>query len=163
VFKRVLEVHPGLTYHVVGTGEDEASLRDIVKRLGLGSRVVFQGQVDGPTLAGLYRQSSLFLHGAVSEPFGIAPLEAIACGTPVIAHKSGGLTEFVNENCGRLIASLDVEEWAGEIAEYLGFLFAHEDFPDRVRECARRFDWSLTLQPAVDIIAGLCAEVTRVF
>jgi len=156
VFREILKVHPDLTYHIVGTGEDEASLRDIVKRLGLESRVIFHGEVDGSTLARLYRRSSLFLHGSIREPFGIAPLEAIACGTPVVAHKSGGLTEFVNENCGRLIASLDVQDWAKEITKYLDFLFTNEDFPELVRECARNFNWRISLQPAIEVIAGLC-------
>jgi glycosyltransferase involved in cell wall biosynthesis len=159
VFGGVLKVHPDLTYHIVGTGEDEAFLRGLAKRLGLGSRVVFHGAVDGPILAGLYMRASLLLHGAVDEPFGMAALEAIAYGTPVMAHNSGGLTEFVSEDCGRLIASMSVEDWAKEIVAYLGFLFAHEDFPERVRQCARSFEWRLSLQPAVEVIAGLCAEI----
>ena len=155
VFKEVLKVHPDLTFNIVGTGVDEKTLQDLAKSLGLESRVVFRGSADGPTLIGLYQRACLFLNGSVDEPFGMAPLEAIACGTPVVAHKSGGLMEFVSEDCGRLIASVNVEDWAREISEYLAFLFAHEDFPVRVRECARKFDWQLSLQPAVEVIAEL--------
>jgi glycosyltransferase involved in cell wall biosynthesis len=161
VFRRVLKVHPDLTYHIVGTGEEEIFLRELAKRLGLVSRVVFHGAADGSTLTDLYRRTSMFLHGSVGEPFGMAPLEAIACGTPVVAHKSGGPMEFVSEDCGRLIASLRVEDWEEEINEYLEFLFAHPDFPDRVRECARRFDWPLSLRPAVELIAELCTADGR--
>ena len=161
VFAGVLKVHTDLIYHIVGTGEDEAFLRKLAMRLGGESRVVFHGAVDGPTLAGLYQRASLFLHGSVGEPFGMAPLEAIACGTPVVAHESGGPKEFVSEDCGRLIASLSVEDWEEEISEYLDFLFAHPDFPGRVRECARRFDWPLSLLPAVEVIADLCATDGR--
>jgi glycosyltransferase involved in cell wall biosynthesis len=157
IFKGVLNVYPDLTYNIVGTGEEEAVLRELAKRLGLGTRVVFHGVVDGKNLIDLYRRSCLFLHGSVDEPFGMAPLEAIACGTPVVAHKSGGPMEFMNEDCGRLIGSLSVEDWEAEITTYLGFLFTHPDFPDRVRECARRFDWSISLRPAVEVIAELCA------
>ena len=161
VFKGLLKTSPDLTYHIVGTGEEEAFLRKLAMRLGLESRVVFHGASDGSTLAGLYQRASLFLHGSVSEPFGMAPLEAIACGTPVVAHKSGGPMEFVCEDCGRLIDSLRVEDWEDEISEYLGFLFTHPDFPDRVRECARRFDWPLSLRPAVEVIADLCTADGR--
>jgi glycosyltransferase involved in cell wall biosynthesis len=106
----------------------------------------------------LYRRSSLFLHGTIGEPFGMAPLEAIACGTPVVAHRSGGPAEFVTSESGRLIDSLEVADWAKEIASYLDLLRSDPDFPERVRECARRFDWPLTLRPAVEIIAEQCAE-----
>ncbi len=158
VFREVLKIHPDLTYHIVGTGGDESFLRKYSRRLRIESRVVFHGTTDGPTLKALYQRASLFLHGSVGEPFGIAPLEAIACGTPVVAHKSGGPMEIVSEHCGRLISSLNVEDWASKISEYLVSLLAHEDSQDRIRECARRFDWMLTLQPAVDIIFGLSYE-----
>jgi hypothetical protein len=125
--------------------------------MGLESRVFFHGVVDAPVLADLYRKSSLFLHGSVGEPFGMAPLEAITYGTPVVAHRSGGPQEFVSEKCGRLIASLEVKDWAGEISGYLDFLFGHPEFSAQVRECARKFDWCYSLRPAVEIIGELCA------
>jgi glycosyltransferase involved in cell wall biosynthesis len=161
VFREVLKVHSDLTYHIVGTGVDESFLRGYARRLGIESRVVFHGRADGPTLTGLYRRASLFLHGSVGEPFGMAPLEAIACGTPVVAHKSGGPMEVVSEDCGRLISSLDIEDWASVISEYLAFLFTHEDLSDRVRECARRFDWGLSLRPAIEVITELCAALGK--
>jgi len=157
VFREVLKVHPDLRYHIVGQGEEELQLRELARKMGLESRVIFHGAVTDPVLAELNRKSSLFLHGSIGEPFGMAPLEAIACGTPVVAHQSGGPQEFVTEECGRLIASLVVEDWAREISAYLDFLFSHPDFPDRVRECARRFDWPRSLWPAVEVIAVLCA------
>lgn len=158
VFREVLKVHPDLRYHIVGQGEEEFHLRELAGKMGLESRVVFHGAVTDPVLADLNRKSSLFLHGSIGEPFGMAPLEAIACGTPVVAHQSGGPKEFVTGECGRLIASLVVEDWAREISAYLDFLFRHPDFPDRVRECASRFDWPRSLRPAIEIIAALCAE-----
>jgi glycosyltransferase involved in cell wall biosynthesis len=154
VFSNVLAVHPDLTYHIVGTGEQEVALRALAGQFGLGSRVVFHGTATDLALGELYRRTSLFLHGAIDEPFGMAPLEAIAYGTPVVAHNSGGPTEFVTEECGRLIDSLAVADWASEISSYLHHLRNDPEFPDRVRECARRFDWAVTLQPAVEIIVG---------
>ncbi len=146
----MLKIHPDLIYHIVGTGEDESFLRGYASGLGVESRVVFHGAADGPALVGLYRRASLFLHGSVGEPFGMTPPDAIACGTPAVAHNSGGPLEIINEDCGRLISSLNVDDWASEVAEYLTFLFTHEDFPKRVRECARKFDWCISLRPALD-------------
>jgi glycosyltransferase involved in cell wall biosynthesis len=156
VFQRLLTIHPDLHFNIVGTGEDEAFLRNRVKNLGLRQRVVFHGTLDAAALTDLYRNSVLFLHGSIGEPFGLAPLEAIACGTPVVGHCSGGLQEFVHENCGRLIASQDIEVWAGEIAEYLDFLAGHPDFFEQVSAGARRFEWRYSLRPALEVIAGIC-------
>jgi len=161
VFREVLKVHPELIYHIVGQGEEELQLRELAEKLGLQAKVVFHGAVSDSDLAGLYRQASLFVHGSIGEPFGMAPLEAIASGTPVVAHNSGGPREFVTEDCGRLVASLAVEEWAREISRYLDLLFSHPDFSDRVRETARRFDWPQSLRPAVEMIGELCPDADR--
>jgi glycosyltransferase involved in cell wall biosynthesis len=161
VFARVLQSHPDLIYHVIGRGEEESALRELVRNLGVEERVVFHGAATDAALVELYQRSSLFLHGSIDEPFGMAPLEAIACGTPVVAHRSGGPAEFVTAECGRLVGSLEVADWAREITAYLEDLFAHPDFPERVRECSRPFDWPVTLRPAVEVIAGLCGEEGR--
>jgi glycosyltransferase involved in cell wall biosynthesis len=158
VFRGLLRFHPELTYHIVGTGEDRISLQDTARKLGVESRVVFHGSLDDSALKSLYRRSRLFLHGSIGEPFGMAPLEAIACGTPVVAHRSGGLQEFIDENCGILIASLQVNDWVTEISEYLDLVTENENISERTRECARNFDWRLTLQPAIKTIASLCSE-----
>jgi glycosyltransferase involved in cell wall biosynthesis len=157
VFREVLKIHPGLTYHIVGTGDEEKALRECAGQLGVASRVVFHGAVTAETLAGLCRRSTLFLHGSIDEPFGMAPLEAIASGTPVVAHCSGGPQEFVTADCGRLIDSVDVAVWAREVVAYMAVLTSDPDTSSRVRACAHRFDWPLALRPAVEIIAGLCA------
>jgi hypothetical protein len=91
----------------------------------------------------------------------MAPLEAIASDTPVVAHRSGGPAEFVTEECGRLVDSREKAEWVREITIYLGILRADHDYPNRVRECSKRFDWRVTLRPAVEVIAGLCQEAGR--
>jgi glycosyltransferase involved in cell wall biosynthesis len=158
VFREVLKSHPDIIYNIVGTGEEEVPLRNQVKRLGLESRVIFHGGVDSGMLVRLYQRSNLFLHGSVDEPFGMAPLEAIASGAPVVAHRSGGPMEFVDENCGRLIDSLEVQVWATEISQYLDILADDGNSANQVRECARRFDWQHSLQPGLETIGLLCAE-----
>ena len=157
VFAGVLKVHPDLRFRIVGTGEDEDQLRRLAGRLGLEARVVFHGAVDSRQLADIYRRSLLYLHGSVGEPFGMAPLEAIACGTPVVAHRSGGPAEFVNQDCGRLVDSLEREEWVREISAFVDGLNSDPGFSGRVRACAGPFDWRQSLRPALEVIGGLCA------
>jgi D-inositol-3-phosphate glycosyltransferase len=115
--------------------------------------VRFHGGLDNEQLAALHRRSRLFLHGSIEEPFGMAPLEAIACNTPVIAHRSGGPLEFVNDSCGRLIDSLCEERWSEEISDFLSKLEDDPDYFKGVSENARKFSWESTLSPVIQLIA----------
>jgi len=156
VFSGVLKSHPTLKYHIVGTGEEESSLRLLAGQLGLESRVIFHGAATDEKLDELYRSSSLFLHGSVDEPFGMAPLEAIACGTPVVAHCSGGPREFVDDSCGRLIPSLQLDDWIEGVTDCLELMVRDPEWRESVSHSARQFAWEVSLRPAVDVITRLC-------
>ena len=152
VFSLVLKQHPRLVYHIVGRGEDEVKLKTLARELNVSANVIFHGGLSNEQLAALHRRSLLFLHGSIEEPFGMAPLEAIACGTPVIAHKSGGPLEFVDDSCGRLIDSLAAEEWSEQICNFLTTIKQQAGYFDQVSDCARRFTWESTLSPILHII-----------
>jgi glycosyltransferase involved in cell wall biosynthesis len=79
----------GVPLTVVGTGPDEARLRAMA-----GPEVTFLGGVEASHLRELYRYASALVLPA-EEDFGIAPVEAMACGRPVVAFGRGGATETV--------------------------------------------------------------------
>jgi glycosyltransferase involved in cell wall biosynthesis len=147
VFARLLQSYPSLSYHIIGKGDDEASLRTLADQLGIRDRVIFHGKLDAIDLVSIHRTSLLFLHGAIDEPFGMAPLEAIACGTPVIAHNSGGPAEFVTESSGRLIDSKSEDEWVRQISRFLDYLKSNPGYFAEVSDTAINFTWDTTLQP----------------
>lgn len=161
VFARLLHHHPDLVYHVVGTGVEEDSLRRLAGELGIADRVLFRGKLAAGDLALLHRRSRLFLHGAVGEPFGLAPLEAIACGMPVVAHDSGGPAEYVDPSCGRLVQSESEDVWVSEVSGFLDYLRSEPAYFERVAASARRFSWDETLGPIVDGIALLLEDRAR--
>jgi glycosyltransferase involved in cell wall biosynthesis len=61
----------------------------LIMTLGIGDRVVFTGQVSRARMPALLRSADLLVHTALYEPFGMVPLEAMACGTPVVAAAGG--------------------------------------------------------------------------
>ena len=63
--------------------------RKILKKLGINARVVFTGYVDDDDLISLYNLCKLFVFPSIHEGFGLPPLEAMACGAPVIASRAG--------------------------------------------------------------------------
>ena len=75
---------------IVGNGRDEKYLRSIA-----GETVEFQNDISDAALNLLYRNAKAFLFSAIDEEFGIAPVEALGQGLPVIAYASGGIKETV--------------------------------------------------------------------
>lgn len=84
---------PGAHLTVVGTGPDEAALREQAARLGLADRVTFHGFVENPYP--LMRAADVFVLSSRYEGFPNAALEALACGTPVVAAACPGVPGLV--------------------------------------------------------------------
>src|SRR3546814_11043486 len=82
----------GTTLEVQGTGDpaERDRMASLAAELGLGDRVEF-GSVDRAGLVERYRAADAFVFPSEwEEPFGLVPLEAMACGTPVMATGAGG-------------------------------------------------------------------------
>lgn len=70
-------------------------LREIARRLGVEDRIEFRGRVERTGVARLLRSADLVVCYPWYEPFGIVPLEAMACGVPVVVSSVGGLVDSV--------------------------------------------------------------------
>lgn len=88
---RVIEALPSIIaaghdvlYLVAGEGDDRVRLESLACAAGLGERVRFLGSVAGSDLPDLYRAADVFVMPSTGEGFGIAFLEAMACGTPAV-------------------------------------------------------------------------------
>lgn len=79
-----------------------------VTRLNLGERVRFIGFVDDADLPDLYRAARVFAFPSLYEGFGLPPLEAMACGVPVVVSNASSLPEVVGD-AGLLVEPLDVD------------------------------------------------------
>lgn len=103
--------HPDLRVVVLGPHQDgyewhHRELLDLRAELGLDDVVAFPGPVDDPTDA--WRAAAVYVQPSRVEPFGLAVLEAMAVGTPVVASATGGLREIVEpERSGLLVPPED--------------------------------------------------------
>ncbi len=86
-------------YHllIIGIGELEAHLRDVVMGLSLSNRVHFIGQVSYDEVQKYLRVSDVFCRPSYSEGLGNAFLEAMAAGVPVVATRVGGIPDFLRD------------------------------------------------------------------
>lgn len=95
---------PDVELLIAGTGRHEDRLRKLASELGVSNRVRFLGFVPDDELPALYASSDLFLLLSSYEGYGLVLLEAMACGTPVVASRVGGITTVVDGNSGVLVS-----------------------------------------------------------
>ena len=112
-------------------------------RLASGLQVapVFAGDLrDDASLSCLYAGARLYAHPALTEGFGLPPLEAMACGTPVLSSNGGALAETVGDAAATLPPA-DPARWAREIEALLGDESRRAELSQRGLARAREFTW----------------------
>jgi len=103
---------------LVGDGPDRSECERLCRQLHLCDHVKFLGKQDG--LIEILDSSDIFLIPSQSESFGLAALEAMACGLPVVSSSVGGLPELVKHNETGFIAEIgDVDRMAKYVIELL--------------------------------------------
>jgi N-acetyl-alpha-D-glucosaminyl L-malate synthase BshA len=94
IFARVRRAMPA-TLLMVGDGPDRSDAEAEARELGVANDVRFLGRLD--TVAPLLAASDLFVLPSQTESFGLAALEAMACGVPVLASRTGGIPEVIDD------------------------------------------------------------------
>lgn len=97
-FAILAERQPGAHLHLVGEGPLEPEIGRRIRALDLGARVELHGAVDHGQLAGFYRQADLLVQSSRFESQGLAVLEAVACGCPVVGTGVGVVPELCPAN-----------------------------------------------------------------
>lgn len=139
----------GLPHRLVIVGERRPASRffpDLVEaaqRSGVQDAVVFPGHVPDEDLPALYCLADAFAYASLYEGFGLPPLEAMACGTPVVCSNSSSLPEVVGD-AGLLVKPTDVEEIAEAIGQVLADAGLREELRWRGRRRAELFSWERT-------------------
>ncbi|HET9986306.1 MAG TPA: glycosyltransferase family 4 protein [Longimicrobiales bacterium] len=94
-FARVAGGHPGLRLVEAGGGPDDVALRQLAEHLGIADRVDFLGAVPRATIIRLLHGCRFLVLPSLAESFGIAAVEAMACGRAVVGSAVGGIPEIV--------------------------------------------------------------------
>lgn len=101
-------------------GIEQRRICDMVEELGLSDRVIFAGRVGHDRLPLYYTAANVCVVPSHYEPFGLVAIEAMGCGTPVVASDVGGLKfTVVPEHTGLLVPPQDADAFATAIARIL--------------------------------------------
>ncbi|MGH7429156.1 MAG: glycosyltransferase family 4 protein [Candidatus Methylomirabilaceae bacterium] len=110
---------PHVSLALVGEGDEEGWLRQQADRLGLSARVRFVGAVPHQAVGDWYRAADLFVFPSVSETQGLVVLEAMAHGLPVLAIRSIGTSDFVEDGASGALANPSEGEFTRRLLELL--------------------------------------------
>ncbi len=99
-----------VTLTIYGEGRERAKLEGIIKKYSLESRVVLMGMCSREVIKEKLKECDCFVLASRSETFGVAYIEALASGVPVIATKCGGPEVFVHKDNGCMIPVDDLDE-----------------------------------------------------
>jgi glycosyltransferase involved in cell wall biosynthesis len=126
------------------------SLRRTVESAGLRQDVRFFGFVPDATLAALYRLASVFAFPSLYEGFGLPPLEAMACGTPVVTSRISSLPEVVGD-AAVLVDPLSVDDIAQGLASVLEDAAFSAQLSRLGRARAAGFSWERSVKAIHDV------------
>jgi glycosyltransferase involved in cell wall biosynthesis len=128
----------------------------LVAELGLVKQVHFLGKVTEADLVALYNLAAVFVFPSLYEGFGFPPLEAMACGTPVVSSNLSSLPEVVGE-AGLLVDSHNIEAFQEAVAKVLEDGDLAENLRKRGLEHASKFTWKTTARQTLQVYEDLYA------
>lgn len=125
--------------------------RRLAREAGLDAdSVFFPGFVPEAATPALYRGARLFIWPSVYEGFGLPPLEALSCGTPVVGADTTSLPDIVGD-AGVLLLPEDIEGFAGAMLQLWIDDAFHRDLSARAVVRARSFSWDRTAQATLQV------------
>lgn len=144
-------------YELVLVGENSWRSDEIfgkIEQLGLKGSVICTGVVEDDDLPLLMNAASLLVFPSLYEGFGIPPLEAMACGVPVVASRASSIPEVVGD-AALLFDPYNVEEMTASICEVLTDKELRDDLVRRGFERAKVFSWRKAAQETLAVYSEM--------
>ncbi|MDR2727295.1 MAG: glycosyltransferase [Deltaproteobacteria bacterium] len=150
----VLKTMPDVRFIMAGYGD---MLNRMVRRaaqLRIGNRIHFTGFLRGPDVDRMYALSDLYVMPSVSEPFGIAPLEAMLYDVPVLISRQSGVSEVIKN--ALKVDFWDVREMANKICAVLRYPHLAAEMVRNCREELKGIRWENAATHLNKIYDGVC-------
>ena len=137
---------------VIGDGYDAGRLKRMASRLNLENSVRWMPWMPREALLSIVTDFDLFLFPSLHDSGGMAVLEALSLGLPVVCLDLGGPSEFVNDSCGRVVSTSDADE-SRVVAQLAEFVFELTEDPRKLKQLsegarkrANSFTWEANVR-----------------
>ena len=120
IFCKILDRYPDSILNMVGDGPKRSTAEKITDKLKIKDHVHFFGELDLDSVISVLKRTDVFLLPSEFESFGVAALEAMSCGVPVICFNVGGLSELIEHKISGFLCEKDnIEEMTKHTLELL--------------------------------------------
>jgi glycosyltransferase involved in cell wall biosynthesis len=159
--KKVLEVMDNVKFVMAGSGDMIRRTIELAAQMGIGHKVLFTGFLRGADVERVFKMADLYVMPSVSEPFGIAPLEAMSNDVPVIISKQSGVSEVlqhalkvdfwdVGEMANKIVAVLRHPPLSASLRQHGSFEVKKLSWQDAARACVHVYEQARTaMTPAM--------------
>jgi glycosyltransferase involved in cell wall biosynthesis len=139
--------------NILGDGVSKSKLETLIQTLELSDNILMRGNVDYPE--SYLQNSTLYLHTASYEPFGLVLLEAMACGLPVVCTDGGGNRDLIEEGInGFMVKERDPKR----LADKIELLLTDSELRQQMGENAHVFAQQFSIETYVDRLLELYQE-----
>jgi len=144
---------------VIGGGKETELffLKEMAEKLGISKYVFFTGSLTDSEMVGLLNAADVFVFPSLEEGFGLPPLEAMACGTPVITSDSSSLPEVVGD-AALLVDPYNVRALAHAIQHLLRDEELRNKLIEKGYERVKLFSWEKTARETLEVYKAVMKE-----
>ncbi|MCX5826748.1 MAG: glycosyltransferase family 4 protein [Deltaproteobacteria bacterium] len=146
---RVLKEMPEVTFIMAGSGDMMPRMVELVAELKIGKRFHFTGFLQGSQVEEAFARADLYVMPSVSEPFGLAPLEAMMYDVPVIISRQSGVSEVLKH--ALKVDFWDVDEMANKMIAVLKYPPLAGELVERAREELKNLRWEKAVLKILEV------------
>lgn len=152
-----------LHLEITGGGQDEAKLKKLVARLGIAPAVTFHGSVPHESVPDMLARLDIFVALSRDESFGVAAVEAAACGLPVVVSDAAGLAEVtVHEKTGFVVPRNDHHAAASALVRLITDANLREEFGRAGQQhVLLNYTWEKSLDKMIEVYQAVANEHLR--
>jgi glycogen synthase len=154
--KKVLEVMDNVKFIMAGSGDMIRRTIEMAAAMGIGHKILFTGFLRGKDVDEVFKRADLYVMPSVSEPFGIAPLEAMSHDVPVIISKQSGVSEVlqnvlkvdfwdINEMANKIVGVLKHPALSKTLREHGAFEVRKLHWSDSAAACVKIYQDAISL------------------
>lgn len=139
---RLLQTYPDTRLTMVGPDKGlQENMEHLVKKLGIEKHVKFEGRVPNEKLLNYYQSHKVYLNTTAYESFGVAVLEAAACGIPIVSTKVGEIPHMWKENEEILMSEGNANAMTEKVIKVFDSSELAERLSKKARQKAEGYDW----------------------